>query len=87
MKHRFLLSFLLLSAISLHAANQYVSPSGDDAQDGSSWATAKQSIQSAYPTARIEEKKEENIFVYFLDTTDQKLYIQRQNHIPSRRRY
>ncbi|MBR2936409.1 MAG: fibronectin type III domain-containing protein [Paludibacteraceae bacterium] len=51
MKHRFLLSFLLLSAISLHAANQYVSPSGDDAQDGSSWATAKQSIQSAIDAA------------------------------------
>ena len=51
MKHILSLSILLAMLLPLQASNQYVSMSGDDAQDGSSWATAKATIQAAVDAA------------------------------------
>lgn len=51
MKHILSLSFLLAMLLPLQASNQYVSISGDDAQDGNSWATAKATIQAAVDAA------------------------------------
>lgn len=43
--------FLLLLAAPLSAATVRVSPQGDDAQDGSSWTSAKKTIQAAVDAA------------------------------------
>ena len=46
-----LLSIFLSCVLSLNAANQFVTPSGSDALDGTSWTNAKATIQEAIKTA------------------------------------
>lgn len=47
---------LLLTAATADAAVFYVSPEGDNANDGSSWATAYNSIQTAIDNAASEDQ-------------------------------
>ena len=51
MKRFTLLLWLCSCLVCLNAANVYVSTSGADAHDGSSWATAKLSLQAAVDVA------------------------------------
>ena len=71
----------------LNAANVYVTASGDDSQDGSSWATAKSSLQAAVDAAQdgdtvfisegvynqaIKVKKSVNIFGGYSSATGER---------------
>ena len=51
MKRLNLFLLLLCGLQVMYAGNQYVSPTGSDAQDGTSWASAKQTIQLAIDAA------------------------------------
>lgn len=84
MKRFTLLLWLCSCLVCLNAANVYVSTSGADAHDGSSWATAKLSLQAAVDVAldgdtvfvsegvynqAIKVKKSVNIFGGYAATT------------------
>ncbi len=50
-KNTMLIVWLLIAAIEAQAATYYVSPSGNDARKGTTWALAKQTIQSGINAA------------------------------------
>ena len=87
MKRFTLLLWLCSCLVCLNAANVYVSTSGADSQDGSSWATAKFSLQAAVDVAldgdtvfvseglynqAVKVKKSVNIFGGYAATTGER---------------